>query len=209
MGLNIDKNVLKIFTVPGLHGSGKFHWQTRWETLYGFNRIEQECWDNPDFSTWSKSLYMTLERSIVETKAVLIAHSLGCHLVVKSLPVISNIVKCVLLVAPPDLNSGIINKDLSSFLQSDVKKLSVPGILVYSENDPFAGTDYSEKFGTDLGIERISIGNCGHINSDSNLGDWDEGIVFLNNLLQDIKDSETAHKYQCPFRSTKLINAVS
>ena len=59
--------------------------------------------------------------------------------------------------------------------------------MVYSENDPFANVAYSEKFGQELGLELINVGNYGHINSDSHLGDWEQRITFLKRYCIDFR----------------------
>jgi hypothetical protein len=100
-------------------------------------------------------------------------------------------VKGVFLVAPPDLDNGIIPLDLSSFSLANVGKFDAPGYLVYSEDDPYASAAFSDGFGRTLGLKRVNVGKRGHINSDSRLGDWDEGIVLLNRLLQVIHTKET------------------
>ncbi|HKU44709.1 MAG TPA: alpha/beta hydrolase, partial [Polyangiales bacterium] len=35
-----------VLIIPGLGGSGPQHWQTRWEQLHGYRRVEQREWDN-------------------------------------------------------------------------------------------------------------------------------------------------------------------
>lgn len=187
-----NNNTLRILTVPGLYGSGPLHWQTRWESRYGFSRIEQANWNNPDYSQWAESLRKYVEDEGNEAGVVLVAHSLGCHLVVKSFPWIRDVVKGVFLVAPPDLNSGIIRQDLSMFSLTVYSELGVPGYLIYSEDDPYANTLYSEKYGRDIGVMSVNVGMCGHINSESNIGDWEEGLNYLDNLLRTVIKLEPA-----------------
>jgi len=177
---------LRILTVPGLSGSGHLHWQTIWESKFGFSRIEQDNWDNPDYSQWEKSLLQNVISDPNKTEVVLVAHSLGCHLVVKSFPWIRDVVKGVLLVAPPDFNQGIIKQDLSSFFMTKHYELGCPGYLIYSENDPHASAAYSQKYGLELGLTCVSVGKHGHINSDSNLGEWGAGTIFLNEILKTV-----------------------
>jgi uncharacterized protein len=181
---------LKILTVPGLYGSGPIHWQTKWEQLYGFSRIEQGDWDNPDFSQWKQRLVRSLEAEAFRKELILVAHSLGCHLIVKAFPLIRTLVKGVFLVAPPDLKAGVIKKNLSGFSISEVSKLSTVGCLVYSENDPYASTQYSEKYAEQLGLKGINVGKRGHINTESNLGSWEEGVFLLKQLLRSIHARE-------------------
>jgi len=191
VGLHQAANELTILTVPGLYGSNRSHWQTRWERLYGFSRIKQKDWENPDFYQWSESLYQTIEKKRNNAGIILVAHSMGCHLIVKCLPLINDRIKGVFLVAPPDLETRMINKDVSSFFVDFQDKLDVPGYLVFSENDPYASVEYSQKFGNALGIEKINVGRLGHINSDSQIGDWDNGAVLLNKLQESVYTCES------------------
>ncbi len=177
----MDDN-LKVFTIPGLYGSGPRHWQTRWETLYGFTRIEQSDWDNPQYWQWERSLHNHLGNETGKP-SVLVAHSLGCHLVIKSYLQIKDWISGILFVAPPDLGSGILQKDLSDFKTDTSFVIDIPSYLVYSEDDPFASIEYSERLVNEFGLTAINIGKKGHINSDSNLGDWDEGHFILKRLI--------------------------
>lgn len=99
----------RIFTVPGLYGSGPRHWQTLWEQLYGFSRIEQNDWDNPEYSKWYNQFFQKLEET-ASSQVILIAHSLGCHLVAKSFAHTRRWIKGIFFVAPPDLNSATLKK---------------------------------------------------------------------------------------------------
>jgi uncharacterized protein len=191
-GTHATGNSLRILTIPGLYGSDTRHWQTRWEDLHGFTRVEQKNWNDPDYDQWAQCLLNYVDNCTSKSEFVLVAHSLGCHLVAKIFPLIKNYIEAVLFVAPPDLNSGVIKKDLSSFAVRHYHPLGVPGYLVYSENDPYADTDYSVRFGKQLGLLYISVGNRGHINSESHLGNWDEGFLFLDRLLDSIRTEKPA-----------------
>lgn len=170
-----------IYTIPGLYGSGPNHWQTHWEKLYGFTRIQQEEWNDPDYSKWDRNLFETISSSS-EQSVVLVAHSLGCHLVAKSYLRLKQWIKGVFFVAPPDLDADILKKNLSGFKAAPVV-FECPSWLVYSENDPYASVQFSESMGYSHGMKCINIGMKGHINSDSNIGNWDEGFKIFNQLL--------------------------
>jgi uncharacterized protein len=189
---------MKIVTVPGLHGSGPLHWQTRWERRYGFTRIEQDEWDNPVFSKWEASLLLQLETPGPDESIVFVAHSLGCHLVVKSLPRIGKRIGGIFLVAPPDLNSGTLEVDLSGFADPSATELGERGYLVYSQNDPYATVAFSEQFARSLGIASTEVGFLGHINSDSGLGDWDEGYSIFKHFLDRVPHSVKHPRPQTP-----------
>jgi predicted alpha/beta hydrolase family esterase len=190
MQVNFENNYqeLKFLTLPGLFGSNKHHWQSRWEKKFGFQRVEQQNWQSPHFDSWSDTLINHLDENQPDNGSILIAHSLGCHLVIKSFPVIATLVKGVLLVAPPDLQSGYIKQELSSFATTFIRDLNVPGYLIYSENDPYASTTYSIHLGTNLGLQPISVGYRGHINSDSQLDNWREGLHYLDSLMKVVNE---------------------
>ncbi|HEX3018983.1 MAG TPA: alpha/beta hydrolase [Chitinispirillaceae bacterium] len=179
------RDTITIFTVPGLYGSGTRHWQTRWEKLYGFSRIEQNDWDNPEYSKWDKLFCQKLAES-GSNQVILVAHSLGCHLILKSFIHVNQWIKGIFFVAPPDLKSTTIKKDLYSFHIDTPYRVDVPAYLIYSENDPFASAEYSEKLGHIFGLHTINIGKHGHINSDSDIGNWDEGYALFKRLIRQI-----------------------
>ncbi len=178
--------VTDTFIIPGLYGSDATHWQSRWEKLYGFKRVMQRDWNKPVFSQWQNSLCEFLAGNRSEGDYFLVVHSLGCHLVAQSLPLISSGLKGVFMVAPPDLEKGSIDRDLSSFAPKEIQRADVAGYLVYSENDPHASPSFSEHFAAQLSIAPINIGRCGHINSDSNLGNWDDGFRLFQRLVKEI-----------------------
>jgi predicted alpha/beta hydrolase family esterase len=37
----------RILILPGWQNSGPDHWQTRWERVYGYQRVEQHDWMRP------------------------------------------------------------------------------------------------------------------------------------------------------------------
>ncbi|HAJ80097.1 MAG TPA: hypothetical protein DCO75_10030, partial [Fibrobacteres bacterium] len=51
---------------------------------------------------------------------------------------------------------------------------------------------HSVKYGQKLGLDLVNMGKLGHINSESGLGDWDEGATYLNRLLKSIHAKKTA-----------------
>jgi predicted alpha/beta hydrolase family esterase len=120
---------------------------------------------------------------------MLVAHSLGCHLIVKSLPLIAEFLKGVFFVAPPDLAAAALGMDLSDFAAAAPEQ-RVPGWVVYSEDDPFAPVAFSEKFARDLGFRGISVGRLGHINAESGLGGWNEGHRLFTRFLQSLRQPE-------------------
>jgi uncharacterized protein len=175
---------MNIKLVPGLNNSGPEHWQSIWEKKYGFERINQEEWDYPVYNEWEKNFIENLERDN-KCGTVLIAHSLGCLLTVKAMPKIRKYLKAVFLVAPPDPKDKQFPKFLASFGYLPEVQLEVPGMLVYSENDQYSSPMFCIQKGKQWGLETISVGRKGHINSESNIDDWSEGFNLFQKLLEE------------------------
>jgi predicted alpha/beta hydrolase family esterase len=53
---------------------------------------------------------------------------------------------------------------------------------VASRNDPFCRWPRAEQLARDWGAELIDLGEAGHINADSGLGDWPQGQAWLHTL---------------------------
>ncbi|WP_368489420.1 RBBP9/YdeN family alpha/beta hydrolase [Clostridium sp. BJN0013] len=177
---------MNIKLVPGLNNSGTEHWQSIWEKRYGFERVNQEEWNYPVYNEWEKNLTENLERDN-QCGTVLIAHSLGCLLTVKAIPKIRKYLNAVFLVAPPDPNDKQFPKSLASFGSLPEVNLEVPGMLVYSENDPYSSPMFCIQKGKQWGFETISVGRKGHINSESNIDDWSEGFNLFQKLLEEVE----------------------
>ena len=54
------------------------HWQSRWETLHGYQRVQQHDWQRPLRGDWTARL----EEVVLDSPkpVVLVAHSLACIL---------------------------------------------------------------------------------------------------------------------------------
>jgi hypothetical protein len=61
-------------------------------------------------------------------------------------------------------------------------KLPFKSIVVASSNDPFMDLPRAQQLARAWGSEFVEIGARGHINSDSNLGDWPQGQALLKKL---------------------------
>ena len=64
-----------------------------------------------------------------------------------------------------------------------LQRLPFASLLVASHNDPFCTLARAQTFATAWGGELRDVGDCGHINADSGLGDWPEGRAWLEHLL--------------------------
>jgi len=61
--------------------------------------------------------------------------------------------------------------------------LPFPSIVVASRNDPYADIAWSRTCATAWGSELVDIGDAGHINAASGLGEWPQGLALLQRLI--------------------------
>jgi uncharacterized protein len=115
---------------------------------------------------------------------VLVAHSLGCHLVAAwaSASRYTHAVRGALLVAPPDLTRVDLPPDLHNWRRPVLNKLPFPATCVISSNDPFASLAAGRAIAAAWGAGCIELGANGHINGDSGLGDWPAGHAMVLDL---------------------------
>lgn len=169
--------------VPGLGNSGPAHWQSLWQQkLPGAVRCEQTDWENPRKADWLVALDACIRS--VEGRCLLIAHSLGVALVAHwAMEFHSNKVAGALLVSPSDVDSPAHTPDsVRDFAPMPLSPLPFRSIVVASSNDPFVTLARAQLFADTWQSELVSIGPCGHINADSRLGDWPQGLEILARL---------------------------
>jgi predicted alpha/beta hydrolase family esterase len=167
--------------VPGLNNSGPRHWQSFWaKSLPNATRVVQRCWDKPQKEEWIETLDKAVRNLGSDT--IIVAHSLGVATTVMWLTQkaeqskIPSQVKGAFLVSPSDVDNIEIIK---SFAPMPLQKLSVPACVVASENDPFVSMERALFFANAWGVPVFNAGALGHINSDSDLGEWEQGRQFL------------------------------
>jgi uncharacterized protein len=172
----------EVFTIPGLYSSGPQHWQTLWETQYGFTRIVQKDWDTPRCEDWLGRIEEALRDRSLE-KVVLVAHSLGCCTVVKWAQKYNHKIKAALLVAPSDVEAPSYPPGSRGFDPMPLYRLDFPSILISSTNDPYVSMERAKFFAQSWGAQFVDIGAWGHLNSSSGLGIWPQGFGWLEKLL--------------------------
>jgi len=179
----MDKTTILI--IPGLGDSGEHHWQSHWLMKFENSvKVIQDNWDEPDLDVWIKTLNDTAER--INTPIILVGHSLAVSLIMhwasrhKNAKVVG-----ALLVAPADVDSPTHTPEIvRGFSPMPVTSISFPTIVVASDNDSFVSVDRARFFAEKWGSRFITIGAKGHINSDSNLGYWEEGQNILTTMMR-------------------------
>ncbi|HUD94605.1 alpha/beta hydrolase [Sphingobium sp.] len=178
-----------VLTVPGLNNSGPSHWQTRWEQSRGdCQRVELGRWSSPNRNAWVTRLDAAIRE--IDGPVILAAHSLGCITVAwwgalqsqaYGWPVIG-----ALLVAPPDCDRVETPDTIGNFGPVPRSQLPFPSILVASRDDPYIFFERAHSMGKYWGSQFIDAGHCGHINAESNLGDWQFGQELLDRLADGV-----------------------
>ena len=167
-----------IIIVPGMGNSGPGHWQSIWQDRHSeFQRVEQNDWDEPVLIEWIVNLEDHLNS--VDGDKIIVAHSLGCIISVEVTSGRDDIA-AAMLVAPADLEA----MDEPGYVP--IKQLDFPSVVVASENDPWVTIDRAQTMASAWDSEFVNIGDAGHINAESGIGEWPEGWQIFENLLQRI-----------------------
>jgi hypothetical protein len=167
--------------LPGIGNSGPDHWQSLWEiTNTSFVRIRHRDWDHPVCNEWMETLENTLAPD--GAHVVLVAHSLACALVAHWAGTTKLKIKGALLVAPPNPDGFNFPKEAVGFSPLPMKSFAFPSIVVASANDPYGSLEFARSVASAWGSRFINIGSAGHINSNSGLGEWNDGFSLFKEL---------------------------
>jgi predicted alpha/beta hydrolase family esterase len=170
--------------VPGLSNSGVDHWQSYWSLAFrNSSRVLQDDWDNPKLTDW----LMRLDAAIAAGRrpAVLICHSLSCSLAAHwAARNNQGRVVAALIVAPADVESADHTPESTrNFAPIPRAPFPVPTLVVASTNDPYVAFNRAQSFAESWGADFCNAGELGHINSESKLGFWPQGLLMLGQLL--------------------------
>jgi len=180
--------------LPGLHNSDPEHWQSRWEARgETMRRVIQDDWVTPRCTDWVSKLDEAL--AVRGPDAVLVAHSAGCALVAHWAAGRSRgCVRGALLVGPSDPEASSFPPGPTGFAPMPLQRFPFPSIVVASADDAFVTVSRAQLFAKAWGSELVMIGKAGHINSDSALGNWPQGLALLRSLCQ--VDDRTEETYR-------------
>lgn len=175
----------KILTIPGLYNSGPMHWQSLWEHKYAdCERIDLGNWDAPNKDQWVARIDDAIDSQ--DDPVLVVAHSLGCHAFAHWLhsagPLARARIAGALLVAPPDLSRLRRDSAIAGFTDAPALNADTPLTVVASDDDPYAKTAYVWRLSRHWGARFVNAGPFGHINADSDIGDWPYGQYLLASL---------------------------
>ena len=176
----------KVLVLPGWQGSGAEHWQMRWVAQHGYTLVEQDDWLRPRRGDW----LARLDEVVVDTPGegadiVLAAHSLGCIQVAAWASVSRHTarIRGALLVAPGDVERPDLREQIPGWTPIARQRLPFAATLVGSRNDPYCAHQRAQDLARDWGARWVDLGDAGHINADSGLGDWPQGHALLQELM--------------------------
>jgi predicted alpha/beta hydrolase family esterase len=174
-----------ILLLPGLDGSPPRHWQSHWAQLSHCRRVSLGDWSRPRLHDWVPAL----DRAVRESArpVVLAAHSLGCLAAAwwASLcwvDAFRDKVRGALLVAPPDVDALTAEPRIRDFRPLPRLRLPFRSVLVASRDDPYAPYRQSEHMAACWGSDLVDAGEAGHLNADSGLYEWTQGLRLLARL---------------------------
>lgn len=179
-----------ILILPGLFNSGEGHWQTVWEAkLPNAIRVQQSDWNTPDRARWVANLDDAVAAS--ERPVILAAHSLGCALIAWWAKECGNRphaakVTGALLVAPPDVEHSTFPTFVTGFSPMPCTTLPFRSIVVASSNDPWCALPKAQNWATQWGAQFHDIGSRGHINAESGLDNWPQGLHWIGALQESL-----------------------
>lgn len=178
---------VKVLILPGLLNSGPEHWQSQWEQRYsGLHRVKQQDWEAPVCEDWVQRLHKKVTDS--QRPVVLVGHSLACTLIARwaqQYPEVAKRVRGALLVAPSDTEADSYPPGTTGFTPMPLGQLPFEAITVASTNDPFVSVERAQAFSDAWGSELVWLQNAGHINDESALGLWPQGVDLLFKLTGD------------------------
>ena len=167
--------------LAGFLDSGPEHWQTIWQQEErGFDKLQHSDWENPDCTVWVSELAAKVSQ--IKGPIILVAHSLACLLVPHWAPLAPSSVIGALLVSVPDPSGPNFPVEALGFAPVPMARLPFANLVVSSTTDPYGTQDYMQRCARAWGARFHSVGDCGHINACSNLGDWPDGKALLRQL---------------------------
>ena len=172
-------NPVRLLIVPGLHDSGPAHWQTWLEAYHARHavRVQQRDWARPDLDAWAQQIDTTLARE-PPSRWIAVAHSFGCLALLRHLALGGEGIRGALLVAPADPEKFAVACKLPH------ARLTVPTTVLASESDPWMRFESVCAWARVWGTPLVSLGDAGHINTDSGHGPLPPAKALVEQMIQ-------------------------
>ena len=172
------KRAVPVF-LGGIGNSGESHWQRKWHARWpGGIWVEHQSWDEPEDRQWLSELRAAL--AVIPGPKLLVAHSLGCLLAAMwATSDYDPSVQGAFLAAVPNPHGPNFPPQIKGFDRIAQVPLPMPSVVVASESDPYGSIEYARATAERWQAQFASVGPRGHINADSGLGFWPEGLAIL------------------------------
>lgn len=176
---------VRVLILPGIGNSGPLHWQSEWERHDpSMHRLLQDEWDAPRCADWVARLDENIGAH--DAPVVLATHSSSCALVAHWVTQTSaqNIarVKGALLVAPSDPTGPNYPIGPTGFAPVPLIRLPFRSTVVASDDDIYVTEATARSFAAAWGSQFVLMPGGGHINADTGLGLWTDGLRMLQIL---------------------------
>lgn len=166
---------------PGWNNSLPEHWQSHWQQLLGARRVGNHEWHAPQLADWLQGLDAAV--GAASKPVIVIAHSLGCATVAHYAARHGRQLAGALLVAPADVERASAPVQLQPFAPLPDAALPFPSLVVASDNDPFSLPLRSVRMATRWHSRLYWLRDAGHINVASGHRQWEQGLVYLRELI--------------------------
>lgn len=166
---------------PGWNNSLPEHWQSHWQQLLGARRVGNHEWHAPQLADWLQGLDAAV--GAASKPVIVIAHSLGCATVAHYAARHGRQLAGALLVAPADVERASAPAQLQPFAPLPDAALPFPSLVVASDNDPFSLPLRSVRMATRWHSRLYWLRDAGHINVASGHRQWEQGLVYLRELI--------------------------
>ena len=180
---------MNIIFVPGYGNSLAGHWQRFWfEEFVGSYWVEQEDWAYPDKNKWVATLDSVVDS--LSGPTIFITHSLGGNTVAQwcqRYPEKAAMIKGAFFVGVPDVQRDDFPDVITGYNTPPFDPLPFQSVMCASNNDPYCRVERAYFFAGHWGCELIPVGALGHINAESNIGDWPEGKALFEVFINTIK----------------------
>lgn len=172
-----------VLVLPGFGNSGPGHWQTLWEARHPeWRRVQLGHWDAPVCEEWVRVLDEAVRHCAAPP--LLVAHSLACLLVAHWAQRSTVSIRGAFLVAIPEPGSPSFPPTARGFTPVPMQPLRFPSLVAASADDPFGSSAFARRCATAWGSRFVDIGEAGHINADSAIGEWAEGYALFQALAR-------------------------
>lgn len=179
--------------VAGYGNSTEGHWQYAWhKRISNSYWVEQADWNSPDCADWVEALDALVQT--IEGPILFVSHSLGGNTIVEWSRKSSANIFGAFMVAVPDVQSEHFPNEISGYQTPPLEKLPFPSMVLASTNDPYSTLDRTGYYAQAWGSDQTIVGDLKHVNADSNIGEWPEGLDLLDKFIESIDPDETLER---------------